>query len=299
MTSPTSPPEFRRSQRREMDKAIEFVRKFAGPKPRRLAFISGSGLGGLAEVFQITQAIPYGRIPHFPSTTVIGHPGELLLGRLGPVEAMFFAGRVHLYEGLSPDDVTFAVRLAAGLGAGVLLLTNAAGGINPHFGPGDLMMITDHINLLFGRFPTLPPPRRAAGISAPMFRSPEFHRPIYDPKLSEMLRRAALEEKIDLKEGVYAGTFGPAYETRAESAMLREMGADAVGMSTVLEAEAAWCLGLRVAAVSTIANMVPAWGRPARKVAHSEVVARAGEGLSNLKKLVAKWGELIARDSDG
>jgi purine-nucleoside phosphorylase len=214
--------------------------------------VLGSGLGAFGE--ELEQSIPYAELPGMPTSGVPGHPGNLRLGRVDGVGVACLQGRVHLYEGYDPADVVFGVRLLAALGCRAVMLTNAAGGIAPGLEPGDRMLITDHLNLT-GRNPLAgqaPPDAATGGEGALRFIDMGA---AYDPRLAELVRAAARETRVSLKEGVYAGLLGPSYETPAEIRMLRALGADAVGMSTVLEVIALRHAGVRVAAISCITNL--------------------------------------------
>lgn len=276
---------------RSMDEAADVVRNLAGDVPRPLVVVTGSGLAPLSEVLSIERRISLNAIPHMPRPTAPGHLGEILLGRMGTLGAIFFTGRVHLYEGFPPEEIVSAIRLASRLGGKILLATNAAGGVNPLLQPGDLMMLTDHINLTF-RNPLIGcrEPNRRLAASRSWAGSP------YDVHLCETLREAARREKINLKEGVYAANLGPTYETRAEAVMLGEIGADAVGMSTVAEVVAARHAGMKTVAISCIANRVPLWGQP-HTLTHNEVIERVGTAVERLKPLIVQWVKLVADDA--
>ncbi len=236
------------------------------PLRPEVAIVLGSGLGGLAAELEDSIAIPYAEIPHFPLSTAPGHAGELLVGRLAGRPVMMFSGRVHLYEGYGPAEVVFGVRLARTLGADALFVTNAAGGVNPHFEPGTLMLITDHINLT-GASPLVGPPEANLGT-----RFPDMSE-AYDLRLRALAERVAAEQGQNLAHGVYLGLLGPSYETPAEIRMARTIGADAVGMSTVLEVIAARHAGLRVMGISCITNM--AAGMLPQTLTEEEVIETA------------------------
>lgn len=211
------------------------------------AIILGTGLGKLADEIEITQAIPYSEIPNFPVSTVEGHSGKLILGKLGGKDIMAMQGRFHFYEGYSMKEVTFPVRVMYELGIRTLFVSNAAGGTNPDFHIGTLMIITDHINF----FPENP----LRGKNLPTGpRFPDMHEP-YDLGLVALADRIAEEKGIEVAHGVYLGTQGPTFETPAEYRMFRRMGADAVGMSTVPEVIVARHCGIRVFGVSIITDM--------------------------------------------
>jgi purine-nucleoside phosphorylase len=240
--------------------------------------VLGSGLGAYADSLLDAVRIPYPEIPHLPTTTVVGHAGQLCLGRAGSVRVACLQGRVHLYEGHAPDRVVFAVRLLARLGCSVVLLTNAAGGLNASFHPGTLMAIRDHLNLT-GRNPLMGPNDASLG---PRFPDMTM---AYDAALRAAMREAAVATGVELPEGVYAALLGPSYETPAEIAMLRTLGADAVGMSTVPEVIALRHAGVAVAAISCITNM--AAGMSGGALDHSEVERTAGEARERFVRLVA------------
>src|SRR5262245_61937538 len=224
-----------------------------------VGLVLGSGLGALGD--RLEQSIPYGELPGMPTSTVPGHAGNLRLGALDGVGVACLQGRVHLYEGHDAGAVVFGVRLLAGLGCRAVVLTNAAGGIAQGLAPGDRMLITDHLNLT-GHNPLGGPGAGERFIDMGA---------AYDPRLADLCRAAARETQAPLKEGVYAGVVGPSYETPAEIRMLRAMGADAVGMSTVLEAIALRHVGARVLAISCITNA--AAGGSEQPLDHAEVQA--------------------------
>ena len=228
-----------------------------------LGLILGSGLGPYAETFEQRTTIPFEDLPHFPRSTVLGHSGNLVLGRAEGVPVAAMQGRVHFYEGYSMQEVVYPVRVLGALGIRQLIVTNAAGGINVGFRPGDLMLITDHINLM-GSNPLIGPNIRELGD-----RFPDMSEP-YDLALREKALKAAEGNTIRLREGVYLGLSGPSYETPAEIRMFRTLGADAVGMSTVPEVIAANHMGIRVLGISCITNM--AAGILPQKLTHQEVM---------------------------
>lgn len=213
-----------------------------------VGLVCGTGLGGIAALADEARDMATARIPGFPRSTAPGHAGRLVFGTVGGRPVALLAGRLHLYEGHSPDDVAFGTRLLAGLGVRTLILTNAAGALDPHFTAGGLMRITDHINLT-GRNPLVGPNDDSLG---PRF--PDMSRP-YSPRLGAVADATALSCGIRLERGVYAGVLGPSLETPAETRMLRLLGADAVGMSTVTEVIAARHLGLDVLAISCLTNL--------------------------------------------
>ncbi|PKL26404.1 MAG: purine-nucleoside phosphorylase [Spirochaetae bacterium HGW-Spirochaetae-3] len=232
---------------RNVKAAADYVRARAKRVPS-IALMLGSGLGGLAKEVQDTVCIPYGDIPGFPVSTAPGHAGVLTAGRLQDRDVIVMGGRFHHYEGYGMEDIAFPVRVMRDLGVETLILTNAAGGVNTSFKPGDLMVITDHINM------TGQNPLRGANDESLGPRFPDMGG-LYDKRLNGILRKVAEERSIDCRSGVYAWMTGPSFETPAEIRMLRVLGADAVGMSTVPEAITAHHCGIRVAGVSCISNM--------------------------------------------
>jgi len=247
------------------------------PFPPRIGLITGTGLGDLTKNVEIQLRIPYPEIPHFPSSTTMGHKGTLVYGRLGKQAVMAMEGRFHLYEGYSPEEVTFPVRVMARLGVEFLIISSAAGGLNPLFEPADIMAVTDHINLT-GRNPLLGPNLDSFG---PRF--PDMSQ-VYDPALIRLAAQKALDLGISLKRGVYVGIPGPSLETPAETRFLRMAGADAVGMSTVLEVITAVHCGLRVLAIVAITNVnLP---ECMKKISIEEVIATAGKAGAKLAPLL-------------
>ena len=248
--------------------------------------VLGSGLGALADRLEGAVSIPYVEIPEFPAVSVAGHAGRLVVGTLGGVPVAAMQGRVHAYEGWSAEDLTFGVRLLAATGVRAMLVTNAAGAVNPALAPGDLVRITDQLNLT-GLNPLTGPNDDRIG---PRF--PDMSQP-YDPQLGALLDASAARLGIPLGTGVYAGVAGPSYETPAEIRMLRTLGADLVGMSTVLEVIAARHAGIRVAAVSLVTNL--AAGLAGKPLSHADVLA-AGEGARDrVTRLATAWVAEAAR----
>jgi purine-nucleoside phosphorylase len=247
-----------------------------------VGIVLGSGLGGLAADLVDPVAIPFADLPGWPAATAPGHVGRLLIGRLEGVPVAMLQGRFHLYEGNDPGLVVQPVLLMGRLGARIVVLTNAAGGVDPTFGPGTLMIISDHLNLT-GRTPLLGPNADEIG---PRFTDLTD---VWDPHLRARLRDAFAAESVDCREGVYAALLGPTFETPAEVRMLRTLGADAVGMSTALEAIAARWAGLEVCGVSLVSNQGAGYsGQP---LTHEEVLEAglvAGPRLARvLRRFVA------------
>jgi purine-nucleoside phosphorylase len=259
-----------------IDEAADAVRQRLGGRKPTAAIVLGSGLGQFAERLTDAVRIPYAEIPHFPAPTVIGHSGELVAGSLQGRTVLVQSGRFHMYEGHPASLTALPVRVFARLGVGTVVLTNAAGGIRRGFGSGTVMLIADQINLsfrnaLFG--PALPGEIRFPDMSDP-----------YDPGLRAIAREVARRRKIPLAEGVYVGLLGPSYETPAEVRMLERLGADAVGMSTVLEVIAARAAGLRCLGFSAITN--PAAGVTLNKLDHLEVMEVAYRIAGELAALI-------------
>ncbi len=249
--------------------------------------VLGSGLGGLADDLEDTVAIPFAELPGWPAATAPGHVGRLLLGRLAGTPVVMLQGRFHMYEGNDPGLVVQPVLLFKRLGAELVVLTNAAGGVNPAFGPGTLMAIEVHLNRT-GRSPVLGPNAEDLG--------DRFQDLVnaWDTGLRDKLLAAAQAEGVAFERGVYAGLMGPQYETPAEVRMLRTLGADAVGMSTVLECIAARWVGLRVCGVSLVTNAGAGYtGEP---LTHEEVLASGAEAGPRLARVVRRFiGELPTR----
>lgn len=248
----------------------------------RVGLILGSGLGAFADELAGAMSVPYEDIPGFARSTVEGHAGRLVVGESGGAHVACLQGRFHYYEGYSLDEVTFPVRTLRALGCDVLLLTNAAGAVNSGFEAGTLMLITDHINLLGAN------PLRGRNDDRWGARFPDMTQ-VYDRELMCHARAAAQEAGVDLRHGVYAALQGPSYETPAEIRMLRTIGADAVGMSTVPEAIVARHAGMRVMGVSCITNM--AAGVTDKEIDHAEVMetgARVRDSFAALLRLTLR-----------
>ena len=234
------------SLREKIAEAKKFIESRSKVKPK-IGIIVGTGLGTLAKEIEIKAIVPYSDIPHFAVSTAPGHEGNLILGKLSGKMIMAMQGRFHLYEGYSLEEITFPIRIMKEMGVELLIESNAAGGMNPNFKAGDLMIIIDHINLT-GNNPLIGPNDERLG---PRF--PDMSEP-YDKRLIELTNRIAIEEKIGIHKGVYVGLTGPNFETPAEYRFLRLIGADAVGMSTVCEVIVARHSGLRVLGISCITD---------------------------------------------
>jgi purine-nucleoside phosphorylase len=254
------------------------IRSRIGQRMPRVAIVLGSGLGGLTERMRDAVHIPYGEIPGFPLPTVLGHGGELVAGEFGGKAVLMQSGRFHMYEGHSAALAALPVRVFAELGVRTLVLTNAAGAVRRSYRAGTLMLIADHLNLT-GQNPLAGP------VLPHEHRFPDMTEP-YDPELRRLARNAARERGVMLEEGVYAGLLGPSYETGAEVRMLERLGADAVGMSTVVEVIAARARGLRCLGISTITN--PAAGTTAATLSHAEVMEVADRVKGDLGAVVAE-----------
>ncbi|MCD6289768.1 MAG: purine-nucleoside phosphorylase [Anaerolineae bacterium] len=247
-----------------------------------IGLVLGSGLNSLASQVQEAEVIPYAEIPHFPTPTVEGHTGRLVIGRLAGAEVMVMQGRVHYYEGYSPQQVTYPIRVMQFLGVELLIVTNAAGGVNPSFHAGELMLIKDHLNLIGmgGLSPLRGPNNPALG---PRFLDMSQ---AYDRSLRQLARRVARELQITLHEGVYACLAGPAFETPAEIRFLRLIGADAVGMSTVFEVTVARHGGMRVLGLSGISNIAVDDPDTEASTTHEEVLEAGNVVAPQLARLI-------------
>jgi len=258
--------------------SVGFINQKSTIKPK-IAIILGTGLGRLAEDIEEKEIIPYSKIPNFPISTVQSHSGNLVLGKLGNKEVVAMQGRFHYYEGYSLKEVTFPVRVMKKLGADIIIISNAAGGMNRFFKRGDLMLITDHINL-FGDNPLIGPNDEELG---PRF--PDMSE-AYSQKFIELAKKIALKEKIRLREGVYAGLTGPTLETPAEYRFLINIGADAVGMSTVPEVIVANHIGMKVLGISCITDL--AIDGVIVKTGVEEILKAASDAEPIMTKLIEK-----------
>jgi purine-nucleoside phosphorylase len=251
-----------------------------------IGIILGSGLGDFADSLHDKVVVPYTDLPNFPHSSVPGHAGRLVLGTLGGVKVVAMQGRVHYYEGYQPWQVALPARVLCKLGIRTLVVTNAAGGVNLEFRPGDLMAITDHINLA-GWNALIGPNDDRLGPRFPDMST------AYDPKLLSLLLEVALKQKVPLRKGVYAILSGPSYETPAEIRALRILGADAVGMSTVPEVVAANHMGVKVAGVSCITNLAAGIGD--KPLSHEEVAETAHQVKEVFSRLLAEFLPAAAR----
>jgi len=260
-------------------KAAAAIRKRAPTQQPKVAIILGSGLGGLSKSIADAVRIPFGDIPGFPNTTIAGHEGAVIVGSLGGREVVALSGRFHMYEGHPAALAAFPVRVFHALGALELFVSNAAGGISPKLAVGDLMMISDHLNLM-GANPLVGEAQEGET------RFPDMT-DAYNPGLRWLLRTTAEKLGITLREGIYAGLLGPSYETPSEVKMLRLLGADAVGMSTVPEVIVARALGMRVAGVSCITNA--AAGVTGSALSHAEVLETTNRVSASFESLVTEF----------
>ncbi|HKG91656.1 MAG TPA: purine-nucleoside phosphorylase [Gemmatimonadaceae bacterium] len=265
------------------ERAATAVRARIGGERPAAAIILGSGLGGLAARLEDARRVPFAEVPGFPGATVAGHAGALIAGTLAGRPVVALAGRFHMYEGHSPALAAFPVRVLHALGARTLFVSNAAGGVRPTMHPGDLMLIADHINMMW-RTPLAGPLQDGEA------RFPEMSEP-YDRGLRASLRALAAERGIPLLEGVYLALLGPTYETPSEVRMLSRLGADAVGMSTVPETIVARALGMRVAGVSCITNL--ACGLSPTRLSHAEVIEVGASVASKFESLVTGFVETL------
>jgi len=256
--------------------AAQAIRQRIGDRVLDAAIVLGSGLGGLADEIGAATRIPYREIPGFPAATVAGHAGALIAGELAGKFVVALAGRFHVYEGHDMRLAAFPARVVHAIGAKTFIVSNAAGGVNRLWQPGDIMLIRDHINLMF-RNPLI------GAIEPGDLRFPDMSDP-YDPTLSDVARAVASEQGIVLREGIYAGLTGPAYETPAEVRMLACLGADAAGMSTVPEVIVARALGMRVLGLSCITNL--ACGLSNAPITHAEVLETTERVAGKFKALV-------------
>lgn len=260
----------------QLDACFAFVKERISFQPE-IALILGSGLGGFAEKIDVKETLPYAEIPGFPVSTVAGHVGRFVFGYCDGVPVAVMQGRVHMYEGYTPQEAVLPVRLLHLLGAKVLFLTNAAGGIQPGMHAGEFMLITDQISTF------VPSPLRGQNLDALGVRFPDMSE-VYSKRLNQIIRKIAVNAEIPLKEGVYIQTAGPAYESPAEIRMFRMLGADAVGMSTAIEAIAARHCGMEICGVSCISNL--AAGISPHPLTHEEVKEAGDKAAPQFEQLV-------------
>lgn len=275
----------------EVTEAAEFLRTKLGPTRPRVGIVLGSGLGAAAEAVTEPAIIPYREIPHFPQTTVEGHSGRIVMGRLGGVPVIVMQGRVHFYEGHTPLQVTFPIRVLGALGVRVVVLTNAAGGIAEGYSVGQLVLLADHINMMGWNPLSGPNDARfayAAGAGLRFFDMTEG----YSKRLRALAQEAAAEEGFELKEGIYLATPGPSFETPAEIRAFRTLGATLVGMSTVPETLVARHMGMEVLGISCVTNLAAGLG--AAKLSHEEVNETGRKLERRLAKLLARLAPKIA-----
>jgi purine-nucleoside phosphorylase len=259
----------------QINESIRFLKNKEIGHPD-IAIILGSGLGNFADSLTEKIKIPTSQVPHYPRSTVVGHAGNLVSGRLENIKVLAVQGRTHFYEGHSIDDTVYIVRLLAKLGVNKLIVTNAAGGVNRIFKPGDLMIITDHINFMFRN------PLRGPVVTGEQ-RWPDLLN-AYDPEYVVILEQIGLELKIPLRKGVLMASTGPTYESAAEIRMARTLGADAVSMSTVPEVLTARALSMKVAGISCITNL--ATGISPNPLSHNEVTEIAEKVNEKFQRLV-------------
>jgi purine-nucleoside phosphorylase len=263
----------------QIDEAVKAIQARTSYRPR-VSIILGSGLNGLADSVEKPDVIPFGDLPHFPVSTVLGHEGRLVIGTLEGQTVFVMQGRIHFYEGYSMAQVTLPVRVMQRLGIEILIVTNAAGGVNPAFAPGDVMLITDNLNLIgmTGQNPLI-----GANLDELGPRFPDMSQ-AYDRALCDLTRNTARQESIVLREGVYAGLSGPSFESPADLRFLRLVGADSVGMSTVPEVIIARHAGMRVLGLSGISNKANLDGSTI--TTHEEVMDAGKHITPKMEKLI-------------
>jgi purine-nucleoside phosphorylase len=270
----------------EIDRAVSVIRERT-PLDPRIACAFGSGLGAMADLFTEREEFASEDLPGFPQATVSGHSGKFVVGRLDGVPVVAQVARFHLYEGYPASVVSFPTRVMSALGAEVFLVTNVSGGMNPGFRPGDIMLIEDHLNLQFRS------PIRGSGPMVDEDRFVDLAEP-YSRRLLDLARSVAIEEKIPrIQVGTYCGVLGPSYETRSEIAMLRKLGGDAVGMSTVPEVITARHRGMEVLGISCISNL--ATGLSREPLRHEDVILTAKMIEERLKRFLSR---LIHRSAE-
>ncbi|MBI2946304.1 MAG: purine-nucleoside phosphorylase [Verrucomicrobia bacterium] len=269
-------------------KSVAQLRRRLPEATPELAIVLGSGHSGVQSRLKVAAEIRYEKLRGFPVSQVQGHAGKLLFGRMSGVPVLLLCGRSHFYEGLSMSDIAFPIRVLAQAGIRTLVLTNAAGGINPRFRVGDFMCLSDHINFMGAN-----PLRGESVPHAPSFLDLSQ---VYDPRLIRLVQAAARSVRIRLHRGIYVAVSGPSYETPAEIKVFARLGADAVGMSTVPEAIVARECGLRVAAISCITNL--AAGRTRSRINHAEVLAMGAKAQTQMSDLLSQFVELYSRAAE-
>lgn len=262
----------------KLEKCLKSVRQKTDFVPK-VAIVLGSGLGNYADDIEVVSEIDYHEIEGFPVSTVPGHAGKFIFGYVNEVPVVCMKGRIHFYEGYPVSDVVLPTRLMKLMGAKILFLTNASGGINPSYQAGNFMMLTDHISLF------APNPLIGANIEELGTRFPDMTH-VYDTDLQNIIRNVAKEENITLREGIYAQLTGPSFEAPAEIQLLHKLDVDAVGMSTVVEAIAANHMGMKICGISCVCNL--AAGMTDNPLTHEEVQAAANEAAPKFKKLLTK-----------
>ena len=272
----------------EVDQAVATIRADLPTEAApTVGLILGSGLGSFADRLKAGAQLPFDKIPGFPRPTIVGHSGRLVYGKVGALQVLAMQGRVHYYEGHDLARVAFPARVLVRAGCNTLIITNAAGGVDPRMKPGEIVLIKDHINLLGGS------PLRGPNDEALGPRFPDMSQ-VYDPALRKMAARAAQAAGLTLREGVYAALAGPAYETPAEIRMVRTLGGDLVGMSTVPEATAAAHMGARVLGLSCVTNQ--AAGITGNKLSHDEVTETANRVRAQFEGLLTELLLLLAKE---
>jgi len=267
------------------EEAAQFIRDQGGIE-LSVAVVLGSGMGSVGQILKGGQSIPYERIPHFPKTSVAGHTGQVVVGSVGPVKTIMLQGRVHYYEGIPMDVVTFPIRVLKILRVGALILTCAGGGLDPRFRAAKLMLIQDHINLMGVN------PLRGAHDERFGSRFPDMSR-AYDHKVLAALQTAGTTARVNIRKGVYAALPGPSYETPAEIKMLQKLGVDAVGMSTVPEVIVANQMEMKVGGLCSITNLAAGMG--ADRLSHDDVQQEAAGMMEDLKKFFNVAIPLVAQ----
>ncbi len=269
----------------KVKESVNYIRSRIGNFQPEIALVLGSGLGDLAEEFEDKIKIKTNEIPNYPVSTVEGHAGNLVFGKLNGVNILGFQGRIHFYESGKVENAIYPVLVAHELGTKILIVTNAAGGLNKNFKPGDLMVIADHINFMF-----LNPLK----IFSPNIN--RFNVPAYDEKLRKIAVETGIELGLPIREGVYCGVRGPNYETPSEVEMLRKIGSDAVGMSTVPEVITANYLGMKVLGISCITNY--AAGISPHKLSHEEVTQVANKVKNEFSMLIKEIVKRIVKTNE-